>query len=135
VRVLLWLAECKRDDPGAARGNDPSREVRIVLDQPLAGRVPYDGCYGLVEPAGRGQGRSGPCRWDKVQIAGPSSLVVYWFGGMGQLDRVEAEHTDDSVFITVIEERARRMAGRSKAALVHLDEPLRGRQVRRGTAQ
>jgi hypothetical protein len=133
--VLLWLSECRRDDPGAARADDASREVPIALDEPVAGRVPYDGCYRLVEPKGPGQGRSKPCRWEKVQVAGPSTLVVYWHGGMGQLDRIAAEVADDAVFITVLEEWASRMAGRSKAALVHLEEPLGERRIRRGQAR
>src|SRR3954452_8039583 len=39
VRVLLWLSECRRGDTGAARPNDPSREVRITLEEPVAGRA------------------------------------------------------------------------------------------------
>jgi hypothetical protein len=53
VRVLLWLNECRSGDPGAARADDRSREVRIELEEPLAGRVPYDGVYKLVRPEAR----------------------------------------------------------------------------------
>ena len=52
VRVLLWLPECRRGDPGAARTDDPSRVVAITLDEPLRGRIPYDGVYDLVSPNG-----------------------------------------------------------------------------------
>jgi hypothetical protein len=133
--VLLWLPECRPDDPDAARADDRGREVRIALDEPLGGRVPYDGAYRLVKPEGPGEQRSGSNRWEKVQIAGESTLVVYWHGGVGALDRVDVQLADDAVFITVIEQWARKMAGRSKAAIVHLDEPIAGRRIRRGTAR
>jgi hypothetical protein len=92
--------------------------------------VPYDAAYGLREAEGSGRGR--PTRWDKVQVAGPSTLVVYWHGGIGPLDRVDVRYTQDAVEVTVLEEPARKMAGRSSSAIVRLDEPLAGRRIRRG---
>src|SRR5205085_8392057 len=130
--VLLWLTECRADDPGAARADDHTREVRVELEEPLAGRVPYDRVFGLQEAEHSGRGK--PARWEKIQLAGPSTLVVYWHGGIGPLDRVDVHYTQDAVEVTVLEEPAGKMAGRSSAAIVRLNEPLGGRRIRRGQA-
>jgi hypothetical protein len=131
VRVLLWLKECRRDDPGAARADDPSREVTIALDKPLSGRVPYDGAFDLVDAEG-GAGRVETEAWSKVQVVGPSKLVVYWHGGMAALRRIDVKYDPQAITLTVMEEPPGRMAGRSRAAIVHLDEPLAGREIRDG---
>jgi hypothetical protein len=134
VGVLLWLPECRRDDRGAARADDPSREVRIALAEPLAGRVPYDGSFNLVEPQGPATGHSDPTVWEKVQVAGPATLVVYWSGAAsGPLDRIDVEQTDTVVHLTVLEQSVGKLAGQSKAAIVQLDEPLAGRKIRDGS--
>ena len=135
VRVLLWLPECRRGDPGAARQDDPSREVRITLDEPLRGRVPYDGVYGLVEPEGPGKRRSDEQRWNKVQVVDDRTLVVYWFGAAHYpLDRVDVDYGRRAITLTVLEQPAGRLAGGYKAALVRLDEPIAGRKIKDGAS-
>jgi hypothetical protein len=133
VSVLLYLSECRSEDPGAARTNDPSREVRITLDESLAGRVVIDGVHGLVVPEGPLVRRSDPTRWQRVDRWDAKTLVVYWFGGASHpLDRIEAEFDEGALVITVLEQGAGRLAGMEKAAIVRLDEPVGDRVLRDG---
>jgi hypothetical protein len=133
VGVLLWLRECRRGDTGAAKADDPAREVRIELEEPLGGRIPYDGAYKLVTPQGRGKHPSDPMPWTKVQAWGESTLVVYWHGAaLYPLDRVDVKLTGAKAVITVFEQPAGRLAGGSKCAVVCLDEQLGDRQIRDG---
>jgi hypothetical protein len=133
VRVLLLLEECGADEPGAYLADDPAREVEVVLDEPLAGRVPVDGGYRFVEPEGAGRGRSEAVQPIKVQQAPPSSLVVYWLGGMAPLDRIDVDERDDAVVLKVWEQPVGKLAGVSKAARVDLARPLGERWLLDGT--
>jgi hypothetical protein len=131
--VLLWLHDCRRGDPGAMRTNDPGREVEITLDEPVGGRVVFDGVHGLVVPEGPLARRARPIRWMRVQPWDEERLIVYWFGGASHpLDRIETDFTDDALVLTLHEQSGGRLAGMSKAAIVRLDEPLGGREIRDG---
>jgi hypothetical protein len=134
--VLLWLRRRRRGDTGAMRTNDPAREVEIALDEPVADRVVFDGVHGLVVPEGPLERRSEPIRWMRVQLWDAQRLIVYWFGGASHpLERIVTEFTEDALVLTLHEQRGGRLAGMSKAAIVRLDEPLDGREVRDGAAR
>ena len=133
IRVLLWLRTCGPAEVGALRTNDPAREVEITLDEAVGGRVVIDGVHGLVVPEGPLSRRSAPIRWMRLQPWDQSRLVVYWFGGASHpLDRIATDFTDDAVVLTLYEQSGGRLAGMYKAAIVRLDQPLAGREVRDG---
>jgi hypothetical protein len=133
IRVLLWLRRCGPTDAGAARTNDPAREVEIVLDEPVAGRVVIDGVHGLVAHEGPLARRSVAKRWSRAYPWDPERVVVYWFGGASMpLDRIEIEYGDDALTLTLFEQSGGRLAGVYKATIVHLAEPLGAREIRDG---
>jgi hypothetical protein len=133
VTLLLWLAECREHHLDAARADDPSRQVRIKLDEPLAGRVVVDGVHKLVVPQGGTGRRPDPIRWTRVLVWDPYTLIVYWFGALhGPLDRIDVELGNRAVKLTVLEQPVGKLAGQDKAAIVRLEEPLAGRKVQHG---
>jgi hypothetical protein len=137
VSVVVNLAERRRGDPDALPANDPRREVPVVLERPLGGRVVFDGCARLVEPEPRSAARRESAAWDRVCLAGPRTVVVYWHGGPSSpLDHVSLEWTDDTLFLTVWRYGGGgRMIGQYQATIVHLDRPLGDRRIADGTSR
>jgi hypothetical protein len=48
--VLVWMLERPPGERESPLTDDPTRELKVVLDEPLSGRVLIDGCAQLVSP-------------------------------------------------------------------------------------
>jgi hypothetical protein len=137
VSVRLDLVERAKGDPGALPANDARREVPVLLERPLGGRVVVDGCAHLVEPQPKPGSPPKADLWHRVRQAGPQTLVVYWAGGpFFPLDHVALEWTDDTLFVTVWRYGGGgRLSGQYQAAIVNLDQPLGDRRIADGASR
>jgi hypothetical protein len=131
VRVRVLLVERPRGTAGAMRSGDPQREVEVVLERPLAGRVVVDGCAHLAQVAPRGARPPKPTVWHRVREADDRTLVVYWHGGKSfPLDHVSTDWRDGELVVTVwVAGGGGRLAGAYYATIVRLDRPVGGRRI------
>jgi hypothetical protein len=138
VSVRVVLAEQSARGPDALAFDDRSREVRVVLDEPLGGRPVVDGCAKLVAPRRGGPDASAELRrYHKVMKADVRTLIVYWHGGSHvPLHHISMEWRPEALVVGVWldggtgtavpegEYLAVAAEGQYQAAIVQLDRPL-----------
>jgi hypothetical protein len=137
VAARVWLIERRPGEPDALGGDDPRREVTATLPEPLEKRVVLDGCAKLMTPVTVPRSDAAAESWDRVRAADEHTVVVYWEGGALDLDHVSTEWSPDELVLTVwlsTPDEVIPAYGQYQAAIVRLDRPLGGRQIRDGAA-
>jgi hypothetical protein len=131
VCVRVILVERAPGTADAMRSGDPRRQVPVVLERPLAGRVVVDGCARLVRAQPRRTKPPKAAAWHRVRRADDHTLIVYWHGGPSfPLDHVSTGWESDKLVVTVwVAGGGGRLAGAYYATIVHLDRPIGARRV------
>jgi hypothetical protein len=131
VRVRAILVERPRGTAGAMRSGDPRREIQVVLQRPLAGRVVVDGCARIAQAQPRRATPPKPNAWHRVHQSDDHTLVVYWNGGKSfPLDHVSTDWRDGELILTVwVAGGGGRLAGAYYATIVRLDRAVGGRRI------